>query len=251
MATTTKYCAVSQGKVFIATRDAAGKTSGYTWIGDCDGFTINTTQEYLDWQESYSGNRATVGHLPVKSDYTAELSILNIDGENLARAFYGTSSTVASGSVVGETINGYNGAMSPLKYPGVSSVVVKKGATTLVAGTDYTVDAENGTITILAGSTQVPSGPAVALTVDYSHGGVASRLKLMTQGVKDYSLRFEGKSKFDDLVQIGEIHRINLDMAATLQLIGTGVNKLGVKGKLLPAAEQPAGESQYFTYVQK
>jgi len=251
MATTTKYCAVPQGKVYIAARDAAGKTSGYVWLGDTDGFTINTSQQYLDWYESFSGQRSLVGHLPTQSDYTAEVSILNIDGENLARAFYGTSTTVASASVVGEAITAYNGQMSPLKYPGVSSVVVKKGATTLVAGTDYTVDAENGTITILAGSTQVAVGAGVPLTVDYSHAGVASRMKLMTQGVKDYSLRFEGKSKFDDLVQIAEIHRINLDMAATLQLIGTGVNKLVVKGKLLPAAEQPVGESQYFTYVQK
>lgn len=251
MATTSKYMAVSQGKVYIASRDAAGKTSGYTWIGDCDGFTINTTQEYLDWQESYSGNRATVGHLPIKSDYAAELSILNIDGENLARAFYGSAATVAAASIVAEAITAYNGQMSALKYPGVSSVVVKKGAATLVLDTDYTVDAANGTITILAGSTQVPAGAGVALTVDYSHAGVASRMKLMTSGVKDYSLRFEGKSRFDDLVQIGEIHRINLDMAATLELIGTGVNKLVVKGKLLPAPEQPAGESQYFTYVQK
>jgi hypothetical protein len=40
-------------------------------------------------------------------------------------------------------------------------------------------------------------------------------------------------------------------MAATLSLIGTGVNKLVIKGKLLPAAEQDTGESQFFTYTQK
>lgn len=251
MATTTKYCAVNQGKVFIASRDAAGKTSGYTWIGDCDGFSISTAQDKFEWEESWSGERATAGSVSLKSTYTADLSILNIDGENLARAFYGTQASVASGSIVGEAILAYNGAMTPLKYPDVSSVVVKKGATPLVLGTDYTVDAVNGTITILEGSTQVTVGVGVALTVDYSHGAIASRMKLMTQGRKDYSLRFEGKSKFDDKAQIGEIHRISLDMAGTLELIGTGLNKLAVKGTLLPAAEQPVGESQYFTYVQK
>lgn len=246
-----KYFAVPQGKVYIASRDAAGQTSGFTWIGDTDGFTINTTQQYLDIQESYSGNRGTVAHIPTSSDYSAELSILNINGDNLARAFYGSSSVVAAASVVGESVVAYNGSMSPLKYPGVSAVVVKKGATTLVLNTDYTLDAENGTITILPGSTQVTGSTGVALTVDYAHAGVASRMKLMTDGLKDYTLRFEGKSRFDNLVQIGQVHRIALDMAATLSLIGTGVNKLVVKGKLLPASEQPAGESQYFTYVQK
>ena len=246
-----KYFAVPQGKVYIASRDANGQTSGFTWIGDTDGFTITTSQQYLDIQESYSGNRGTVAHIPTSSDYAAELSILNINGENLARAFYGESASVAGAAVVGEAVTAFNGQMSALKYPDVSSVTVKKGATTLVAGTDYTLDAKFGTITILPGSTQVTGSTGVALTVDYTHGAIASRMKLLTQGLKDYTLRFEGTSKFDDLAQVGVIHRIALDMAQTLSLIGASVNKLVVKGKLLPAAEQPAGESQYFTYLQK
>lgn len=246
-----KYFAVPQGKVYIASRDAVGQTSGFTWIGDTDGFTINTAQQYLDIYESYSGNRNSVAHIPTQSDYSCEVSILNIDADNLARAFYGTTGAVAGASVVGEAVTAYNGQMSPLKYPDVTSVVVKNGATTLVNNTDYTVDAVNGTITILAGSTQVPAGPGVALTVDYTHGAIAGRMKLMTGGLKDYTLRFEGQSKFDNLTQIGTLHRVALDMAQTLSLIGTGVNKLVVKGKLLPASEQAVGESQYFTYVQK
>ena len=246
-----KYFAVPQGKVYIAARDASGQTSGFTHIGDTDGFTITTSQQFLDIYESMSGNRGIVAHIPTQTDYSAEVSILNINGANLAKAFYGEAATVAGASVVGEAVTLYNGEMSPLKYPGVSSVVVKKGATTLVAGTDYVLDATNGTITVLATSTVITAGNGHACTVDYSHGGVESRLKLMTQGIKDYTLRFEGKSKFDDKVQIGVIHRVALNMASTLSLIGTGVNKLVVNGKLLPASEQPAGESQYFTYVQK
>lgn len=246
-----KYFAVPQGKVYIASRDSTGVTSGFSYIGDCDGFNISTSQTFVDIYESNTGNRGIVAHIPSQTDWAADVSILNIDGNNLARAFYGDTTTIASGTVTGEAIVGYNGQMSPLKYPGVSSVVVKKGGTALTLGTDYTVDAVNGTITILAGSTQVPAGAGVALTVDYSQSGVASRIRSFTQGIKDYTLRFEGKSKFDDLVQIGVIHRISLDMAATLSLIGTGVNKLAIKGKVLPDPTQAAGESQYFTYVQK
>jgi hypothetical protein len=163
-----KYFAVPQGKVYIASRDASGQTSGFTWVGDCDGFTITTTQQYLDIQESYSGNRATVAHIPTSSDYSAEVSVLNIDGDNLARAFYGTTSAVTGAAVVGESITAYNGKMTPLKYPDVSLVTVKKGATTLVRNTDYTLDTVNGTITILPGSTQVVVSET--LTVDYTQG---------------------------------------------------------------------------------
>lgn len=246
MATTSKYLAAPAGKIYIAPRNASGKTGGFTWLGDCDGFKITTSQSALDWEESYTTARGTAGHVITKSDYSLEVSIRNIDGENLARAFYGTSSEVAAGSVVGEAVTAYNGSRFALKYQGVSSVVVKKGATTLVEGTDYTVDAEFGAIEILPGSTQVTGSTGVALTVDYSHAKVV-RSKLMTQGQKEYSFRIEYKSSDSDLPQVAEIHRVPLDMAASIDLIGTGINTLVVKGKLLPAEEQAAGESKYFT----
>ena len=252
MATTnTKYYAVGQGKVYIAPRDSTGVIGGYTHIGDCDGFEITTAQQFLDIQESMTGNRSTVVHTPTSSDYSLSVSILNIDGDNLARALYGETASVAGATVTGEAINAYAGTMAALKYPGVSAVTVKKGGTSLVAGTDYVLDADNGTLTFLAGSTQVTGAAAVALTVDYTHGGVASRVKAFTQGLKDYTLRFEGKTVVDGKAQIGVVHRAALDMTKTLSLIGTGVNKLAVTGKLLPALEQPAGESQFFTYIQK
>jgi hypothetical protein len=249
--TQTKYFAVGQGKVYIAPRDSTGLVGGYVHLGDCEGFTVNMAQQYFDIQESMSGNRGTVAHIPTQSDYSVEVSIKNIDGDNLARAFYGDTTKVAGATVTGEAITAYNGQMAPLKYPGVSAVTVKKGATPLVANTDYVLDAVNGTITILAGSTQVPAGAGVALTVDYTHGGVASRMRAFTQGLKDYALRFEGFSKFDGLAQIGTVHRAALDMAKSFSMINTGANLLTMSGKLLPAAEQGAGESQYFTYVQK
>jgi hypothetical protein len=108
-----KYFAVPQGKVYIAARNSAGQTSGFTHIGDCDGFTITTSQSYLDIYESMSGNRATVAHIPTQSDYATEVSILNINGTNLARAFYGETTEVAGATVTGEAVVAYNGEMTP------------------------------------------------------------------------------------------------------------------------------------------
>lgn len=252
MATTnTKYYAVGQGKVYIAPRDSTGITGGWTHVGDCDNFAITTAQQFLDIQESMSGNRATVVHVPTSTDYSLAVSVLNIDGKNLERALYGEASSQAGATVTGEAITAYAGSQANLKYPGVSAVTVKKGATTLVAGTDYTLDADFGTLTFLAGSTQVTGTAGVALTVDYTHSGYSNKIKAFTQGMKDFALRFEGKSIVDGLVQIGVVHRAALDLTKTLSLIGTGVNKLELTGKLLPAADQPAGESQFFTYIQK
>lgn len=252
--TQTKYSAVPQGKVYIASRNASGQTGGFTHVGDCDVSKITTSQTFLDIQESMSGNRANVAHILTQTDVGVELALLSIDGPALARAFYGEAVAQAAGTVTGEAVNAYAGTMSALKYPGVSAVVVKKGATTLVADTDYTLDADNGTLTFLTGSTQVTGTSAVALTVDYSHGGYAAKVKALSSGQKEYIIRVESKSKFDDKVQNVTLHRVSLNTAASYDLIGTGVNKLTVTGKLLAAPEIEATSvdfSQYFTTVQK
>lgn len=245
-----KYLAVNQGKVYLAPRNSSGTTDGFVWIGDCDGFLIKQTQTFVDFYESYSGNRVRTVHVPSQATMEFQLDIRNINGDNLARAFYGASGSSAGASVTGEAVTAYNGKMVPLKYPGVSAVVVKKGASTLVAGTDYTLDAVNGTITILPGSTLVPAGAGVALTVDYTYAAYAARMKAQTDTIKDYTLRFEGKSAFDGLTQTAMIHRANFSLAAQLDLISVNTAVLTITGAVLPAAEQPAGESQYFTYVQ-
>ena len=243
-----KYFAVPQGKVYIATRGTTGLTSGYEYLGDCDGFTITTSQTFLDIQESHSGNRVVVAHLPTATDVAMTVSIMNIDGANLARAYNGDLVTTAAGSVVGETIKGYEGKTSPLKYGNVSAVVVKKGATTLTLNTDYTVNAAAGSINILTGSPVVTDGDS--LTVDYTHTG-GSKLRGLTNSGQDYSLYFEGKSKFDQKAQKVWVHRCALELAKSMSLIGTGVNKLEVGGKVLPAPEQTGGESEYITWFQE
>lgn len=253
MATDSKYYAVGQGKVFIASRDTTtGQTSGFEWIGDCDGLTINAAEEKLQFAESFSGNRVNVVDVTTSTDVTFSVAIRNIDGDNLAKAYYGETGAVAGATVASEAIVAYNGKMTALKYPGVSAVTVTKtaGSVPLVLNTDYTLDAVNGTITILAASTVVPAGAGVPCTVAYTHAGVASRTKFLTSTAKEYVLRFEGKSQFDNKAQIATLHRAKPGLAAALELIGTDVAVLTLEGAVLPDAAQAVGESKYITYVQ-
>lgn len=248
-----KYYAVGQGKVYMATRSITGQTGGFEHIGDCDGFTISGAEETLTFNESMSGKRAQVLNLTLSTDLSFTLNIRNIDGANLARAFYGTTGSSAGASVTGEAIVAYNGKMTPLKYPGVSSVTVTKtsGSTPLVAGTDYTLDAVNGTITILPGSTVVPAGAGVPCTVNYTYAAYTSKVEALVSDSQEYVLRFEGKSQFDNKAQIATFYRAKPGIAAALDLIGTDVAVLELTGALLPAQEiTTAGESQYFDYVQ-
>lgn len=242
MATTSKLYAVGQGKVYIASRDSTGRTSGFTWMGDADGFTITGSQAFLDFQESFSGNRSRVLHLPTSTDLGFSLQLRNIDGENIAKAFYGSTASSAGATVAAETFDAYANSMSPLANPGVSAVVVTKlPSTVLVAGTDYSVDAVNGTLTFLPGSTEVTGTSGVPVSVAYTYAAYASKVQFLDSTIKDYVLRFEGKSQYDGLAQVFQLHRANFNLAAALQLIGTDVASLTVEGALLAAPEITSG----------
>lgn len=242
MATSSKYYAVGQGKVYIASRDSTGRTSGFTWMGDADGFELTGSQNFLDWQESFSGNRARVGHIPTSTDLGFTLNLKNIDTENIAKAFYATRSTSAGASVVAEPIDAYASSMVPLANPGVSAVVVTKlPSTVLVAGTDYSVDAANGTITFLPGSTAVTGTSKVPCTVSYTFAAYEGKLQFLSDTIKDYILRFEGKSQYDGKAVVYQLHRANFNLAASLQLIGTDVSSLALEGAVLAAPEISTG----------
>jgi hypothetical protein len=244
---------VGQGRIYIASRDSSGQTSGFVEVGDADGLSINTSQNFLDYQESQTGNRNTVIHAVQSTDFAFSMNVQNIDGENLRKAFYGSNTVNSAGSVTDEAVTLYNGEMTPLAYPGVSSVVVKidAGVTTLVEDTDYTVDAVNGTVTILSGSTDVVAGTPEAATISYSYeannvveASVANQL--------DYIVRFEGINAADDNKPVlVTLHRVALDMSSTLDLIGSDVTSLSIGGKLLPDSGKGVGESAYFKIVQK
>lgn len=251
MASTTKYYAVGQGKVYIASRDSTGRTSGFVWMGDADGFSITGSQNFLDFQESFSGNRARVLHVPTSTNLGFTLDLRNIDGDNLAKAFYGTTAASAGASVTGEAISAYANSMIPLANPGVSSVVVTKtaGSVALVAGTDYTVDAVNGTLTFLSGSTNVTGTSAVPCTVNYTYAAYSAKTQFLNDTIKDYILRFEGKSQFDGKAQVFQLHRANFNLATSLQLIGSDVASLKIEGALLAAPEISTG-SQFGLGIQ-
>lgn len=246
-----KYFAGVQGKIFVAPRDSSGVTGGFEYIGDTSGVSITGDQSFLDFNESNSGTMARVVHVPTATNLGFSMEMRNIDGKNLARAFYGSEASSAGASVVAEPINAFAGKMVPLKFPGVSSVVVTKtsGSTILVAGTDYTVDAVNGTLTFLAGSTAVTGSSAVPCTVSYTYAAYSTKMEALTSTIKDYKIRCELKDLVSGKAIIVEMHRANMNLAAELALISTDVGSLKVEGSLLPADEISSG-SKYFTVLE-
>lgn len=240
---------VGQGKIYLAPRNSTGRTGGFAWAGDADGLSLTASEDFLDFNESWSGNRSRVVHISLGRTGGFSLSLRRLDAINLARAIKGTvGGTSAGATVSAEPIVGYNGAMVPLAFPGVSTVVVNKGGTPLVAGTDYTLDAANGTLTFLPGSTQVPAGAGTNLTVNYTYAAFGGTVQALTAATQEFSLRYEGFSQTDGSAIIVNLHRITFDLASDIALIGSDVAALELTGAMLPASEiTGANLSQFYT----
>lgn len=241
----TEYFA-GQGKVFVAPRSKGGAINGgWSELGDTSRMEISTSQNYQDIYESCSGNRSIVAHYVTQTDWNFAVDAMSFSKENLARAFYGTASAVVGGSVTDEAVTAYAlNQIIPLKNPGVSAVTVQKGATTLVAGTDYTLDAANGTITIIS-SANTGTFPA-ALTVDYTFAGYDKVETNVTQS-GEFAFRFEGTNMTTGKAVIVEVHRVALNLAGALSIISTDPATFTMEGMVLADASAGVGESQYVT----
>lgn len=241
----TEYFA-GQGKVYIAPRQKGGAING-AWVelGDTSRLEVSTSQQYQDIYESCSGNRSIVAHYVTQTDWAFAVDAMSFSKENLARAFYGTSGAVVGASVTNEAVTAYAlNSVIPLKNPGVSSVVVTKGATTLTVGVDYTVDAANGTITIIS-SANTGTLPA-ALEVDYTFAGY-DKVETNTVTGGEFAFRFEGINMTTGKTVIAEIHRVALDLAQTLSILSTSPATFTMGGMVLADSTAGAGESQYVT----
>ena len=211
MATCTTEYFAGQGKVFVAPRATAGAINGgWTELGDTDNLQVTTSQNFEDIYESCSGTRSIVAHYVTQTDWAFQVDAMSFSKDNLARAFYGTASGVTGASVVDEPVTAYAlNQIVPLAHPGVSAVVVKDGATTLTVTTDYTVDAANGTITLVSATNL--TGPApYSLEVSYTYAAY-DKVETNTTTGGEYSFRFEGINMTTRKAVIVEVHRVALD----------------------------------------
>lgn len=240
---------IGQGKVYVAPRASNGAINGgWTFLGDTPRLEVNVTQDFVDDYESCSGNRSLSLHVPIQTDWEMSLDTKSFSKENLARAFYGTATAVISGTKTAEAVIGYGlNQIMPLANPGVSAVVVKQGATTLTVTTDYVVDAANGTITLVSATNLVGPAP-YTLAVDYTYAAY-EKMDAATQTIAEYAFRFEGINLATKKAVIAKLHRVSLNMAETLSLIGTEVGLFTMSGGMLADPSAGVGDSQYLTVV--
>jgi hypothetical protein len=240
-----------QGKVYLALRNAAGLTGGYTYIGDVSEFKVDFTQKFDDVRENTSGSRQIAAHILTESDGKITLTMQEFTLDNLVRGLTGTQSgSEASGSATAEAHKAFQSTSSFqsstfLTRQNVSTVVVKKGVTVLVAGTDYNVDLVSGRIDFLAASTIIIAG-SNDITVDYAYSANAGRVDGLMSGPREYSIRLDGFNNADAGSRVSvEVFRAAMDLTKTVDFLGSKHADLMLMGTMLQDLTQGVGNSAF------
>jgi len=151
---------------------------GFRYVGNSTSFAITNAVTNLDHYSSDHGIREKDKSVPVEVNRSGKFDLDDIQLDNLALFFFGTSATVSQTSLVGsgttETLTAVTPGLSyqlgisstrPAGVKGIANLVVKVLTATKVAGTDYVVDTARGIVTVLAGG-GIASGDTLLLTYD-------------------------------------------------------------------------------------
>lgn len=224
---------VGQGKVLIGKRDILGNPEALRFVGNVPELKLSLKTDVIEHQESTSGQRATDARIPKSKSAEFSCTLEEFTQENLALVLYGASSQVASGTVTAEAfpIGLLVGDFVALKGQDVTSVVIKDSAgapATLVAGTDYVLNADHGSVQILNIGAYVQPFKA-----DYSKGAVTN-INMLTQPLPERFVRFEGLNIADSNKPVViELYRVAIDPLKELAMIGEDIASFELAGSVM------------------
>lgn len=168
---------LGRGKVFFNRLSTAGVPTGYKMLGEVSKLELSTEDDVLEMRDHTINSTPVLKKVVRQRDAKVSLTFHEMDKENLALALMGSVSafTQTAGSVTAESLT--TSVVKGHSYKTIarqlSAIVVKKGATTLILGTDYDIaDATTGLIHMKESSVTVVDGDAI--TVDYTRAVVAA-----------------------------------------------------------------------------
>lgn len=239
---TTDYSYIGSGPIYLR---EIGATTGLLEIGNCSALSFSVSEEVKELKDYTNPGGGTYNEVRRIEAVEVSMTLHSLSPANLARATYGAASAVAAGTVTGESQVAYKGAFIPFNFlpAATPAPVVKKGATTLVVGTDYEI--RPGGVVITSTTSVITNGDTI--TIDYTKAGSDVVQALVNSG-KEYEMVFDGlnEARSGKRTRV-RAHRVKIGAASDLGLIGDEYAALEVSGKLLKDLSiTAAGVSQYF-----
>ena len=229
------------GKVYIR---EYGAQAPMLHIGNVSAVDLGVTTDSKEQRDYTTVGGGTVAEVHRIQSVDLSMTLHDLDKGNIARAFLGTASSVAAGTVTNEAVVAYVGGLIPLKYAvdTTQSATVVNGGDTYVAGTDY--ELSSGGLIILADG-DIADGDTLSVTYKrLAHDNIEA----ITDNAKEYEIYFEGMNEAKDGRPVNvHIYRTKLSPTDKLSLINDDFASFTVKSKLLrDNSKSGVGISKYF-----
>jgi|GEM_PF-2711961 len=235
-----------QGVISLAEVDPeTGVRGKWFEIGDVSAMSLSLESASIKHYESQSGVQALAVDYNYRVTSTLTMTIRSFDLDNLALFTRGELVKVPGGTVTGEALgsNLAAGDAFMLDHPKVENVVLTSGGAPLVAGTDYSLDADFGKGVFLTAQ------PA-AVTAAYTFGETEQLAMLKNAASKNYALRFDelnivrGGQK-----SIVELYKISPSLLSQLNFVSSGEEVDGAEvtaGALIDQTKPATGDLGQF-----
>lgn len=227
---------VLQG-IVAAAEVVAGVPGVFRDLMDVSQMDLGFASEEGTHTEHRSGQRLEDFTWQTKTSGSVTLGVDSHHAENVAMMFRGEVSPL-SGSFTAEPIAATLPAVGDilrLPYGNLSAVVITDSSAvpkTLVAGTNYRLDADYGDVEVLDITTGAPFVAPLKAAASY---GAQTNITLMSTDQKEYWLRYKGVNP-DGAKVLVELYRWKPAPGEMLKLISGEVTVSTLKGKVMADA---------------
>ena len=166
------YSYIGSGKVYLV---EVGTSAGLVEVGNCSALNFAVQEEVKEQRDYTSPGGGVLNEVRRITGVEITATIAELSPLNLARALYGTTSSVVAGSVTDEVVAAYQGSLSRLLHASPAAVVVAAengDAAARVNETVYALDAYINLATpndyfykCTVGGTSAASPPSFGTTV--------------------------------------------------------------------------------------
>lgn len=234
-----------QGVVLLSERDpVTGEPLGFVPVGNVSDLKITISTSNLEHKESQSGQRGVDLRLNTETNVGLSMTMENFESENLALVSRGKETKLETGSGT-KKITVKKGFIYSLDHIKVSDVTITPtSGTALELGTDYELNEDAGSFSILTDSAIADDGVEVTVAYKYEDQFIVDALSV---GSKELFMRFEGLNTVEsNSPVIVEVFKFNTDPFNELALIGDDVQSFVLEGSVLSDPTRKKG-SKYFS----
>ncbi len=222
---------LSNGKVTVFERDAAGAPINGAFIGDVSALSMSLAVEKIEHKESYSGQNAVVASVITGKTATLEMTCHDHSLKNLSRVLQGSVIAQGAGTVTDEALGTLaSGAVVALSKINITAASITVNGAVAVDGVDYSLDKKTGLLTAITAG--------VYAAAEITHGA-SEGVSLFSASDKDYLVRFNGVNKVDGKPYVATFYKVRFAPAQTLNFIGSEFGSYAISGDVLLDETKP------------